>query len=80
MFLPTIPPDDGPLGAWIYGELQRLSQEQNLEIPFIMLIERHSAPSHPRTGMVVLADGTDWDPGSGAGVYCYYGASWNKLG
>lgn len=38
------------------------------------------APTKPRNGMTVLADGTKWDPGSGAGVYTYYGGSWHKLG
>jgi hypothetical protein len=40
---------------------------------------RHVVPSKPREGMICLADGTDWDPGSGAGLYHYLGAAWNKL-
>ena len=39
----------------------------------------HNEPVRPREGMVVFADGTDWDPGSGIGVYAYHGAAWNKL-
>ena len=31
-------------------------------------------------GLIVYADGTSWDPGSGQGIYCYYGSAWNKLG
>ena len=31
-------------------------------------------------GMVVLADGTSWNPGAGQGVYAYYNSTWNKLG
>lgn len=38
------------------------------------------APSKPRDGMLRRADGTSWNPGSGAGVYCYYGAAWHFLG
>ncbi len=37
-------------------------------------------PQRPRDGDVVYADGTEWDPGSGEGLYIYYGAAWNKLG
>lgn len=48
--------------------------------PFLELQELHEAPAKVRAGMVVLADGTDWDPGSGAGFYGYYGAAWVKLG
>lgn len=39
----------------------------------------HNEPIRPRTGLVVYADGTDWNPGSGQGVYEYDGAAWNKL-
>lgn len=38
------------------------------------------APEKPRDGMVRRADGTNWNPGSGAGVYCYYASSWHFLG
>jgi hypothetical protein len=37
-------------------------------------------PAKPRDGDIRLADGTHWNPGSGAGVYAYYGGSWKKLG
>jgi hypothetical protein len=33
-------------------------------------------PQKPREGMVVYADGTEWDPGSGAGQYLYNGSAW----
>jgi hypothetical protein len=29
--------------------------------------------------MTVNADGTNWDPGAGAGLYQYLGAAWVKL-
>jgi hypothetical protein len=38
------------------------------------------APGKPRTGDVRLADGTNWNPGSGAGAYIYYAGAWNRLG
>jgi hypothetical protein len=40
----------------------------------------HVAPLKPRDGDIRLADGTDWNPGSGQGVYCYYNSTWNFLG
>ena len=42
--------------------------------------EEHVEPDKPYEGLTVLADGTNWDPGSGQGVYTYYGGAWNKLG
>ena len=46
------------------------------------LLELHVEPTKPRNGRVVIADGTDWNPGSGRGVYWYDGvsSSWTFLG
>ncbi len=38
------------------------------------------APAKPRDGMLRRADGVNWDPGSGQGVYCFYSGSWRFLG
>lgn len=40
----------------------------------------YAAPDKPRDGMLVYADGTDWDPGSGEGFYSYYNSTWNFQG
>lgn len=37
-------------------------------------------PPKPYDGQMVIADGTNWDPGSGAGYYGYYNGSWRFLG
>ena len=39
----------------------------------------HVEPVRPEDGMIVFADGTDWDPGSGEGVYERASGAWNKL-
>lgn len=36
-------------------------------------------PADKANGMIVYADGSTWDPGSGAGIYAYEGSSWVKL-
>jgi len=39
-------------------------------------------PTRPRTGLVVYADGTSWNPGGGKGLYEYTGAGatgWRQL-
>lgn len=40
----------------------------------------HVEPEKPRDGWVVVADGSDWNPGSGAGAYLYLSGSWRLLG
>lgn len=68
---------DQRLGYWLMRELQRIAEslaQDNL------LDEVNVEPTAPVTGQIVLADGTNWNPGSGAGVYVYYGSAWNKLG
>jgi len=64
---------------YIYRELRRVS-DATLSVENVRLAELHVAPDKPREGMIVLADGTDWDPGSGAGFYGYRGSSWTLLG
>lgn len=38
----------------------------------------HVEPAKPREGMIVIADGTDWDPGDGPGQYTYINGVWVK--
>lgn len=41
----------------------------------------HTPPEKPRHGLVVYADGTDWNPGSGEGLYRFSSAAtWVFLG
>ena len=37
-------------------------------------------PPRRREGMIRGADGTNWNPGSGKGIYAYYSGSWHFLG
>lgn len=40
----------------------------------------NNAPTKPRTGQLAFADGTNWDPGLGAGFYFYDGTQWIAVG
>lgn len=64
---------------WISSELAAIASSF-FDLDMVQLVTQNVAPSKPRTGMTLLADGTHWNPGSGAGVYTYYGAAWHKLG
>lgn len=67
------------LAEWLRRELDRISQAiifgkmQNVEFLDV-------EPARTWDGLTVGADGTNWDPGSGQGVYTYYNSTWNKLG
>ena len=76
---PVLDPNFEAFRQYVSKELEQISIAfaQTLQFP---LEELHNAPTKPRTGMIVLADGTNWNPGSGRGVYAYYGGAWNFLG
>lgn len=46
----------------------------------IIFRKHFAAPTRIFEGMVVYADGTFWNPGSGKGLYRYNGNSWSFLG
>lgn len=76
---PTFPPQNADYKQWLYDELQRVSSEY-AKPQYFIFEELHAEPSKPRLGMVVFADGTDWNPGSGAGIYHYRAGAWQFLG
>ena len=61
-------------------ELQRISNAiRELESPVVILSPQAVAPERTKEGMVMNADGTNWNPGAGAGLYEFTGGAWNKL-
>jgi len=79
-FVPEPPPRE-VTPEYLYRELSRLGEVIDVlasgQIPLA-----YSEPDKPYTGMTRFADGTNWDPGSGRGVYYYdeNDTSWHKLG
>ena len=66
---------------YLRDELDKIAEVLGrLEVPSIALVELHDEPAYLFEGMVVFADGTDWNPGSGKGVYARHGGVWNLLG
>lgn len=76
----TVPTDPAAIPEYLDRELRSLAQAFQLQQPFILLQVLNVAPTKPRNGMCVLADGTNWNPGAGAGFYGYRGAAWHLLG
>jgi len=74
-----VPPEVKAFSDYVNQELQNI-EGTFAEQDFVGLVEKHAVPEKTPNGLVVLADGTDWNPGSGAGVYCFYAGAWHKLG
>lgn len=58
-----------------------LDLNENFNVLYTSLTNvEHAAPTKPREGMFVFADGTTWNPGSGRGLYQYTNGAWRPLG
>lgn len=64
---------------FLMNELTALEREQFVldgrTLPLL-----YAEPTRLREGLLAFADGTQWNPGSGKGVYVYYNSTWNRLG
>lgn len=79
IYTPNLPPSQYD-AAWLYQELNRLAAfVQEMEVPLVKITPSAVAPVKPREGMVANADGTNWNPGGGAGLYQYLAGAWVKL-
>lgn len=67
------------LRNFIDAEL-RVIAENFAGVSEVQLTVQNVEPTKPRDGLIALADGTNWNPGSGAGFYGYRGGSWVLLG
>lgn len=66
------------LAQQVQDELLRLGAVVNA-IELGRLDKTDVAPTKPRDGDIRYADGTNWNPGGGAGIYWFNGTVWTKL-
>lgn len=64
----------------ILRELRAIAEAMGSSQPFMTLETQYKPPKKIVEGMMVLADGATWNPGSGAGFYGYRGGAWRFLG
>jgi hypothetical protein len=85
-YIASVPPpdkvelDEGnrELARWIKNELDKISVAiSSLEHQYPPL---NSPPERYSEGFVAFADGTNWNPGSGKGLYVYKSTGWALLG
>ncbi len=67
------------LSEYLFREFQRIAIGFQ-EVENIHLKVLHADLDKPRNGMVILADGSDFNPGSGAGFYGRSAGAWVFLG
>jgi hypothetical protein len=69
-----------PTGGSVQQEFEQVSRAMSEPNDMLLLEMRYVAPAKPRDGMVVLADGVNFNPGSGGGYYGYRAGAWRFLG
>lgn len=79
-FPKNTPANPGDLPNYLKDELQSIASALVQPAQVLLLAKSYAAPAKLREGMVVLADGTKWNPGSGAGYYGYRNGAWAFLG
>ena len=68
----------------IYTELELVAEVERLryrvaELERAMLVTSYAPPVKPNDPMLRIADGVQWNPGSGKGIYLWQSGSWVKL-
>lgn len=74
---PTFP-GESITKQYLYDELSRIGNV--MKSPTFLLFDvSHQPPDKPQDGMLICADGTDWNPGAGGGLYLRLSGAWTKL-
>ena len=84
-YVASVPPanvviddDIRELVRWIKDELDRISGAiSSLEHQYPTL---NAPPERYTVGFIAYADGTNWNPGAGEGLYVYKSTGWTLLG
>lgn len=76
----NVPLDPAQMPQFVDQELSRLEAALQAPVPFVSLTVAYAEPAKVWDGMVLIADGTNWNPGSGTGFYGYRAGAWRFLG
>jgi hypothetical protein len=75
-----VPFDAKMLPQFLATELANIALASQNSNQYALLEMQYAEPKKKRDGMIVLADGVTWNPGSGAGYYGYRASAWRFLG
>ena len=73
-----IPNNNGHLREYLQTELFKIAAAIEL-LANGHIDKTYVAPEKPRDGDLAYADGTTWNPGSGAGIYYYKASAWTFI-
>lgn len=77
MYTPNnVPTDPALVPEFLSRELLALANNDTQQRPQVFLQTLNVAPTKPRAGMIVKADGTNWNPKTGPGLYAYNSGAW----
>ena len=77
----TAPVNFKDFQPWVLDELRHLADAvSQLETNAVVFQVWNAEPDKLYDGLVVYADGSNFNPGSGEGFYGYYAAAWHLLG
>lgn len=76
-YVPRTPPaDPARVPEYLAEELRRFADSVQGKQALAYVTKLNVEPLRPREGMVAYADGTNWNPGSGEGMYRHDGTQW----
>lgn len=79
-YVPTPPTTVNDLPRFLVAELASIAEStQNVDCNSVRFKVWNVEPDKPRQGEVYFADGTNWNPGSGEGLYVRLSGGWSKL-
>jgi len=78
-YTPGAPPQSTEaLGTYLQQELHRVSELIGIISELVPGVQ-HVAPTKPSISSIAYADGTNWNPGSGEGLYVYKSTGWTFI-
>lgn len=75
-----VPQNPAELPGFLLDEFRRLQQALAAPQKTVRFVTLYAEPEKYSEGDVVKADGTTWNPGSGAGIYERRGGAWVFIG
>jgi len=77
-YYPSQPPVD-PTLMWLIAEFQKISETLSRGDQSLKIIVSSAGPDKPLECELRVADGVNWNPGSGPGTYIYRNGEWRLI-